>query len=285
MSDARADAHGERLLLWAGDHIGTQWDKQYEYRFAIQNLEPVPIDRSMRIKIIEEGIPPEWRDLGVQQGPRAIRVYSGRTTPIFVKTRTMLDGEAQDAFCTELKFGPMLGNDTWTVKVRSKARNVKITLVPAGAPLRRINPLKPWLGITLTASELEIGEDTTSPVRNGPSELPTKATGVAVAAIGPVLYVFMMILMWLFDPADLHKLSWFPLVDFLSLAALGLIGWIWYRWVRRAVYPTIQSYHRYYWAKDREQHEEKDADIFDPAENVMNDSTNAQGNTSQDSRL
>jgi hypothetical protein len=234
------------ISLW-GVRSPAEGDCKFEYRFAIQNLEPVPVDDSLFITITEEwaGVP---KDAPRTCGER-IRVYSGHTRPEFLGTVSE-EGVTPPKYVTSLRFPRMPPHDTWTLKIRSNAKSVALLLKPRNIDVGRLNPFRPWVAVTLSSSALVVSGD--APVSQGEKALPTWTTALVVAMTGPLLYLGGFGLLWLMEEGSgtilfVSPYSW--VYDAGAIVLLALAGFGWYRWIRRPVYPTIQSYHTH-WQDD-----------------------------------
>jgi hypothetical protein len=210
---------------------------EYEHRIAVQNLEPVPIDEELTMTIVEQDLPASWHST-LPWPQSSIRIYSGQTKPVFLETNALLSND--QGMQSAVRFDRMPAQDTWTVRVNTLARSVQLILTPHGAPFGRFNPLRPWLAITLSVDRITIKGEL--PVSRSPRALPTWRTAVMVATIGPVLYIAALVIykLWFSHHPPLHYellILDLPIIFFLSL-----VGFAWYRWIRRPVYPAIQSY-------------------------------------------
>lgn len=218
---------------------------QFEYRFAIQNLETVPIDDKLFVTLTEEDVSVDTESPQAHS-LRHIRVYSGHTKPEFLGTT--LDNNFKPARrVTTLRFARMPAQETWTLKVESTAKRVELKLKPRNIDLSKLNPLRPWIALTLSSDSLAVSGS--NPVSRGATALPTWTTAVVVAMSGPLLYMGGFGVLWLLPSSIVGPVSlvgtpsW---VDGGAVLLLALAGFAWYRWIRRPVYPTIQSYHTFW---------------------------------------
>jgi hypothetical protein len=221
---------------------------KYEYRFAIQNLEPVPIDDDLVITIAEEFHKARNEDGSHKAIAERIRVYSGLTRPEFLG-KLPADSSKPSLTVTSLRFPRMPPHDTWTLKVQSNANSMEVRLKPRNIDVGLLNPFRPWLAVTLSSDSLLVNRD--APVSRGAKALPTWTTAFVVATTGPLLYLGAFGVIWLSWHGDADLLRSFTWLDGGAVALLALAGFGWYQWVRRPVYPTIQSYHTF-WRADHD---------------------------------
>jgi hypothetical protein len=225
--------------LWARRQL-LDGANEYEYRFTVQNLESVPVDVELTATLIEEDFPSSEQPANLLH--TRLRIFSGQTNPTFLRDgANVKSGTGQ--LLSVVTFPEMPAHDTWTIKVTTPARRVSLALNAAGAPVGRMNPLRPWLGVTLSASSITVTAD--DPVSRSPRMEPTWTTGAVVAGLGPALYVAAFVTLrqtlWL---GRLQQDGHWSFLDCGIVGLLSLLGFLWYRSVRRAVYPTIQSYTR-----------------------------------------
>jgi hypothetical protein len=234
------------ISLWGVRSLRSSGLK-YEYRFAIQNLEPVPVDDSLFVTITEEFAKTNDVD-HIKPSAERIRVYSGLTVPDFLGTRSV-DSTSPTQIVTALRFPRMPPHDTWTLKIQSCAKSIEIGLKPRDLNVGLLNPFKLWIAVTLSSDSLIVNGD--APVSRGAKALPTWTTALVVAMTGPLLYLGTFGFFWLLSQgnADSILIGSFSWLDGAAVALLALGGFGWYRWVRRPVYPTIQSYHTF-WQPD-----------------------------------
>ncbi len=224
--------------LWARRRL--EPNGAFEYRFTIQNLEPVPIDVELAMTLVEDNFPQGAQLPSLQNAPGRLSIYSGKTDPQPVSNPATVrsnPGQVISAFA----FNEMPAYDTWTIKVASPAKRAKLTMTPGGVPLGPLNPLRPWVAVTLSASSVTVDSD--EPVSSSPRSEPTWTTGLVVACLGPAIYVaaFIVLQRTFWQGAENEDGHWLFL-DWTVLALLAFFGFLWYRSVRRPVYPTIQSY-------------------------------------------
>jgi hypothetical protein len=229
----------------------------YDYRFIIDNLEPVPLDLPLTIVLDEESFPNIPRPLfpaAAQEEVEAdggytttsdgefqesLRIYSGVSKPTFVYSGPAPDGSS--ARSSSIRFNGLRAYDTWTIRLRSLGDSVTLRVVPAGVALSRINPLRPWLAITTSVSAITISQDGT--LGRGGKFQPSWTSAFWTAAISPAFYALAR---WLLLPVllpqaryDLKGGSW---LDACALILLVVMGVLWFLWIRRPIYPAIQGY-------------------------------------------
>jgi len=252
----------------------------FDYRFIIDNVEPVPLDLPLTVTLLEEGFPftdpvplfplsstaaPGTSPVqvtaedsssgsstkaesqtspvtGLRKSPRfpeSVRVYSGACVPTFVDSQVPPTGRGASRR-SSIRFDEMHARDTWTVRLLTTAASVTLQVLPDGVPLSRINPLRPWLAITTSVSNITVSRD--GVVSRGGKYQPSWPFAAWAAAASVSLYAVFrwLVLPYLVDDRDLLARSsdW----DVCATLSLLLAVVVWFLWIRRPIQPAIQGY-------------------------------------------
>lgn len=211
--------------------------EQFEYQFTLQNLEGVPIAWKVCILLRETDFPAES---GGGDKKAEIRVYSGSTRPRFVGPRAA--NESDGSWETRMEFARMDAFATWSIRLRSPARRVVMSLGAGELPVDRKVSRFRSVGLDLSVEEVELGFQKT--VIKGPRRLPTWETGLSIVAIGPLAYgvgVWVLHLLGAVTPETVGMIE----VDVAIGVLLGVAGLIWFLRIRRPVVPAIRAYRRF----------------------------------------
>jgi hypothetical protein len=232
--------------------VGAEGSTLYDYRFIIDNVEPVPLDLPISVYIEEKEFD-ERRLLPLFPAPKngesreggriyqeSIRIYSGPAKPRFISSRVNVEdreGERQSM----IRFDSMNARDTWTIRLLSTARSVTLRLAPQGVPLSPVNPLRPWLAITTSVDRIRIENDQS--VSRGSRFQPSWSFGIWTILSMISLYVaarWSLLAQIVGKDAKVTALSW--TWDLLAIGCVIVVAMLWFLAIRRPINPAIQGY-------------------------------------------
>lgn len=209
----------------------------------------MPINAAVILKLEEREIDTatslfsqEFFQIDGNRFTESLRVYSGCSQPKFNYSKFDLGKRTRTS---ELQFTTMPAFDTWTVRVRSRAPSVGMSLSLGGT--ESDSDRKRMLGLELSVQSIEVSVEQPS-ASEGPRSIPDSHSPVAFAALGPVVYLLaFFVLQWWFG----HEDNWFHLtweweVDTWWCIAFAAIGLAWHYGVKRPVMATMQGY-RLFW--------------------------------------
>ena len=221
-----------------------------EYRFTIQNLEAVPIDRKIWIRLREENCESWAAPNGASEGGGAehirhkIRIYSGANVPWFERWRAV--SEMNGCLETFVSFGAMEPFGNWSISLVSSAKQVSMLIGTGVGPGSEARFRFKRVGLDLAVRKVEVSEG--GAIRAGPKVMPTPEGGLGIAVVAPAIYLYWEWVESLFG-LHLELFSW--TFDPAIASALLLVGIGWYFFVKRPVVPIIRAYRMFWTPGDR----------------------------------